>query len=153
MKSVFPIFFILLNLFFILYLRRKLSIWIRLALYLSIGGLFYLWMSNKSALTSLFAHTLSLQPFDVFHETIGFSLSVTVFLNLFDLLAVPSIVRFPNLILKNPQHHHQSVQWYLANTSLFERFFHYFYSFARLHGFEPVCRFLEPSPGHSKPYP
>ena len=25
--------------------------------------------------------------------------------------------------------------------------------FARLHGFEPVCRFLEPSPGHSKPYP
>lgn len=102
MKSVFPIFFILLNLFFILYLRRKLSIWIRLALYLSIGGLFYLWMSNKSALTSLFAHTLSLQPFDVFHETIGFSLLVTVFLNLFDLLAVPSIVRFPNLILKIP---------------------------------------------------
>ncbi|OFM33960.1 hypothetical protein HMPREF2696_08425 [Neisseria sp. HMSC058F07] len=129
MKSVFPIFFILLNLFFILYLRRKLSIWIRLALYLSIGGLFYLWMSNKSALTSLFAHTLSLQPFDVFHETIGFSLLVTVFLNLFDLLAVPSIVRFPNLILKNPQHHHQSVQWYLANTSLFERFFHYFDAF------------------------
>ena len=25
--------------------------------------------------------------------------------------------------------------------------------FARLHGFEPVCRFLEPSPGHSKSYP
>lgn len=102
MKSVFPIFFILLNLFFILYLPRKLSIWVRLALYLSIGGLFYLWMSNKSALTSLFAHTLSLQPFDVFHETIGFSLLVTIFLNLFDLLAVPSIVRFPNLILKIP---------------------------------------------------
>ena len=102
MKSVFPIFFILLNLFFILYLRRKLSIWVRFALYLSIGGLFYLWMSNKSTLTSLFAHTLSLQPFDVFHETIGFSLLVTVFLNLFDLLAVPSIVRFPNLILKIP---------------------------------------------------
>lgn len=130
MKSVFPIFFILLNLFFILYLPRKLSIWVRFALYLSIGGLFYLWMSNKSTLTSLlFAHTISLQPFDVFHETIGFSLLVTVFLNLFDLLAVPSIVRFPNLILKNPQHHHQSVQWYLANTSLFERFFHYFYAF------------------------
>lgn len=103
MKSVFPIFFILLNLFFILYLPRKLSIWVRLALYLSIGGLFYLWMSNKSALTSLFAHTISLQPFDVFHETIGFSLLVTIFLNLFDLFAVPSIVRFPNLILKNPQ--------------------------------------------------
>lgn len=129
MKSVFPIFFILLNLFFILYLPRKLSIWVRFALYLSIGGLFYLWMSNKSALTSLFAHTLSLQPFDVFHETIGFSLLVTIFLNLFDLLAVPSIVRFPNLILKNPQHHHQSVQWYLVNTSFFERFFHYFYAF------------------------
>lgn len=32
MKSVFPIFFILLNLFFILYLPRKLSIWVRLAL-------------------------------------------------------------------------------------------------------------------------
>lgn len=78
MKSVFPIFFILLNLFFILYLPRKLSIWARFALYLSIGGLFYLWMSNKSALTSLFAHTISLQPFDVFHETIGFSLLVTL---------------------------------------------------------------------------
>lgn len=102
MKSVFPIFFILLNLFFILYLPRKLSIWVRFALYLSIGGLFYLWMSNKSALTSLFAHTISLQPFDVFHETIGFSLLVTIFLNLFDLFAVPSIVRFPNLILKIP---------------------------------------------------
>ena len=129
MKSVFPIFFILLNLFFILYLPRKLSIWVRFALYLSIGGLFYLWISNKSALTSLFARTISLQPFDVFHETIGFSLLVTVFLNLFDLLAVPSIARFPILILKNPQHHHQSVQWYLANTSFFERFFHYFYAF------------------------
>ncbi|WP_295709894.1 hypothetical protein [uncultured Neisseria sp.] len=107
MKSVFPIFFILINLFFILYFPRKLSIWARLVLYLSIGGLFYLWMSSKSALTSLFTHTLSLQPFDVFHETIGFSLLVTAFFNLFDLLAVPSIVRFPNLILKNSQHHHQ----------------------------------------------
>ena len=84
---------------------------------------------QQICLTSLFTHTLSLQPFDVFHETIGFSLLVTAFFNLFDLLAVPSIVRFPNLILKNSQHHHQSVQWYLANTSLFERFFHYFYSF------------------------
>lgn len=132
MKSVFPIFFILLNLFFILYLRRKLSIWIRLALYLSIGGLFYLWMSNKSALTSLFAHTLSLQPFDVFHETIGFSLSVTVFLNLFDLLAVPSIVRFPNLILKNPQHEaarekikHFLRKFILFFVSLFVILFHF----------------------------